>query len=204
MKDRERNNNGRYKNIHGKGNTRLYSIWCGMKSRCANKNLKYYGGKGIKVCNQWLNSFETFYDWAIDNGYRENLTIDRIDNNGNYEPSNCRWADNKQQSINRTSNIFYEYKGKRLSIIEWAELYNIPYKLLHQRLRTYKWDIDKALNTGIYESPLSSKLSIKDKKEIFLKYTNGISMKSLAEEYDVHKDTIAYSIRKYKFGGQTK
>lgn len=198
MKDRERGINGRYKNLHGQSNTRLYSIWCGMKSRCADKTLKDYGGKGISVCNEWAESFEDFHKWAMDNGYREDLTIDRIDSDINYEPSNCRWADNKQQSINRTSTIFYEYKGKRLSIVEWAELYDIPYRLLHQRLRTYKWSIDKSLNTKVNESPLSSKLTIEERQEIFYKYTNGYSMKKLAKDYNVHKDTIAYSIRKYK------
>jgi len=167
MKDRD--SKGRYKKTHGKRNTRLYGIWCGMKSRCSDKTLKNYGGKGISVCEEWLNSFDNFYLWAMDNGYRENLTIDRIDNNGDYEPDNCKWSNNKEQSINRTSTIFYEYKGKRLSIVEWSELYNIPYRLLHQRLRTYKWSIDKALNTKVNESPLSSKLTIKDRQEIFYK-----------------------------------
>ena len=107
---------------HGKSKTRLYRIWKGMKRRCNNRNVKaypQYGGRGIKICSEW-NDFEAFEKWALENGYAENLTIERKDCDGIYEPDNCEWITLSDQGKN-TSRIHYiEYEGETLSLAEWS------------------------------------------------------------------------------------
>lgn len=100
---------------HGETNTRLFAIWCGMKARCycpTHSSYKRYGGRGITVCDEWLNSFESFRDWSLNNGYQPYLSIDRIENSGNYCPENCRWATAKEQANNRRNNKKLRIKGE--------------------------------------------------------------------------------------------
>ena len=97
---------------HGLSHTRLYSIWCGMKKRCYSEksiNYKYYGARGVKICDEWKNDFKSFYDWAMDNGYKDDLTIDRINPFKNYEPSNCRWATDDDQRHNKRADYGLYY-----------------------------------------------------------------------------------------------
>jgi len=94
---------------HGKSKTRLYSIWAGIKKRCLNPNSQYYknyGGRGISVCSEWIN-FEPFYEWAVNSGYKECLSIDRINNEQGYSPDNCQWADRYTQARNSRQVIMY-------------------------------------------------------------------------------------------------
>lgn len=136
---------------HGLRKHRLYSIWANMKSRCYNPNAthyKRYGGRGISICDEWINDFKTFYDWAVENGYSDDLSIDRIDVNGNYEPSNCRWVTDKEQSINKSSNKIFTLNNKSKSLIEWCEEFNINYKTVQDRLAR-GWDINRALTEPV-------------------------------------------------------
>jgi len=107
---------------HGFSKTRLYGIWCQMKNRCYNTRVeKYpsYGGRGIRVCEEWRQNFLTFRRWALDNGYDSNLQIDRRDNDGNYEPSNCRWVSSKEQQRNRSNSSFITAFGETKLRKEW-------------------------------------------------------------------------------------
>ena len=120
---------------HKMSEKRIYHIWQNMKDRCINENTPCYpryGGRGIKVCDEWLIP-DNFFSWALENGYNDNLQIDRIDNNGNYEPSNCRWVTVKENCRNRRSNIIVEYKGENMSLIELSEIVGIKYSTLRER-----------------------------------------------------------------------
>jgi len=131
---------------HGKSRTRLYRIWCHMKDRCCCKDdieFKSYGGRGIKICNEWLNDFQTFYDWAMANGYSKDLSIDRKENNGNYEPSNCRWATQLQQANNTRQNVLITYNGQTQTMSQWARESNINLGTLCRRY--HRGDTDNRL-----------------------------------------------------------
>ncbi len=135
------------KKTHGESHTRLHNIWLGIKNRCYNaKHDRYpfYGGRGIRVCEEWKNDYVVFSKWAKTHGYKPHLTIDRIDVNKNYSPSNCRWTDRKNQARNRTSNVFY--KGKCLAA--WCEELDLKQGTLNRRLKA-GWPIEKALFTPL-------------------------------------------------------
>ena len=115
---------------HGGTGTRLYRIWKNMKARCYRKSAREYGnygGRGISICEEWKDDFLSFRKWALSNGYKESLTIDRIDVNKDYKPSNCRWITNKEQQNNRRDNRIYEYDGKSLTLSQWSELLGMNY-----------------------------------------------------------------------------
>ena len=133
---------------HNQSHNRIYSIWQLMKDRCYNinnKNYKNYGRRGIKVCEEWKNDFMSFYNWAMKNGYRDDLTIDRIDVNGNYESSNCRWVTIKQQQNNKRNNHILYYKNEKHNITEWASILRINRATIYSRLK-YGWSIEEALS----------------------------------------------------------
>ena len=120
-----------------------------MKSRCSNPtkgNYNEYGGRGIKVCEEWVHDFAAFRDWALANGYDDTLTIDRIDNDKGYSPDNCRWASRLEQNRNQRTNHMVTYRDETKTIGEWAQLYNLAPGTLFSRIQR-GWDVEKALTT---------------------------------------------------------
>lgn len=133
------NNPGNTK--HGDARTRLYKLWKSMKERCntpSNSCYKHYGARGIKVCKEW-DSYLAFKEWALANGYSEELTIDRIDVDGDYKPANCRWATRKEQANNKTSSHYLTINGERKTIMEWSEISGVGHSTIWARLK-YGWN----------------------------------------------------------------
>ena len=134
---------------HGGTGSRLYRIWAGIIQRCCyrkrGREWENYGGRGISVCKEWRD-YITFRDWAMANGYQDNLSIDRIDNNGDYCPENCRWATNYEQSVNKRTSKRISFNGETRTIREFADKYGLVYSCLYARLKS-GWDVEKALLT---------------------------------------------------------
>jgi len=130
---------------HNLCNHKLYHVLACMKDRCSNpNNSRYnnYGNRGISVCEEWRNDFKCFYDWAIANGYKEGLHIDRINNDGNYEPSNCRFISFKENMNNTTRNVWIEIDGIKKTAAQWGEETNINGIAIAQRVRNGKIGVD--------------------------------------------------------------
>ncbi len=126
-----------FSKTHGMSNHPLYSVWRGMIQRCTSitaANYERYGGRGIGVCEEWRNSFENFYDWAIDSGYEDGLSIDRIDNALGYYPDNCRWATRIEQQNNTRRNHKFTYANETHSIAEWSRILGVNHESLRYRI----------------------------------------------------------------------
>ena len=136
---------------HGQCYTRVYHIYAKIKRRCFAKDdpaYPRYGGRGITMCDEWKNSFEEFSKWAYANGYADNLSIDRIDNNGSYTPENCRWSDLYCQANNKRNNVIYCYEGKTQTLPNWCREKNMSYKVVWYRL-SKGWPFEKAISTPV-------------------------------------------------------
>ena len=169
---------------------RLYGVWLGMKNRTRNSNhkdYKYCGAKGITICEEWDKSYESFKAWALNNGYRDDLTIDRIDDNGNYCPENCRWADAYTQANNKSNNHLITYNGKTQNMTQWARELGVSRGLIKDRLKS-GWSVEDAL-TKEKREPGESILNR------FLTY-NGKTMTASrwADELGINKGTLSYRL----------
>lgn len=168
---------------HGMTNTRLHHIWTNMLQRCFNvKNPKYknYGARGIKVCKEWTE-FLNFYNWAVNNGYKKELTIDRINVDGNYCPENCRWVDSIVQMNNRTDNRWITYQGETHTLAEWGRLLGEKGELFKSRIAK-GWEITQA-----FEVPFNS---IRNKFRVECEGQKFYTVKECAEYYHVHPSTM--------------
>lgn len=138
-------------NLHGGKGTKLYEVWCSMRKRCnciTDKSYKRYGNRGIKVCKDW-DLFTSFRSWSFEHGYKEGLTIDRIDNNGNYEPNNCRWVSMKEQCNNKRTTKIITYKGTSKPLNLWAKELNILPTTLYYRIFKLHWEVDRAFEEKV-------------------------------------------------------
>ena len=139
----------KFEKTHGGTGTRLYKAWTNMRQRCAYpKDVNYhrYGGRGITVCAEWSDDFASFRDWAMANGYTDNLTLDRIDNDGNYSPDNCRWATPSEQQSNLRNNLYITVGSETKTAREWSRITGIKYSTIITRLR-FGWEPEAIVGT---------------------------------------------------------
>ena len=156
---------------HGLAKTRPYQIWSNMKRRCYNhtdSEYKNYGGRGIKICDEWLEDFVSFYEWAQSSGYNDFLTIDRKDVDGDYCPENCRWVTMRVQCNNKTDNHNITYNGETHTLSQWSEILDVNYYTLRSRINILGWDAKRAFETpfnGRVYQPRKTKEIIRNAKD---------------------------------------
>ena len=169
--------------------TRLYQIWAGMVERCYKEYSRvysHYGGRGIKVCDEWRHNFYVFEKWAYDNGYREYLTLDRINNDGDYSPDNCRWATQLEQMRNTSKSIFVEIDGEVKPLVEWAESANLNPTTV--RVRYHKGDRGKRLLRPLKKEP-------KPKRNLRRFTIDGISKTAREWSAEIGVDVSTFNVR---------
>lgn len=181
--------------------SKLYQCWLNMKSRCYypnNTEYKNYGGRGIKVCDEWIDDYSNFKDWATNSGYEECLTIDRIDVNKNYEPSNCRWVDMKVQGNNTTRNHYITYNGKTQSMQLWAEELDIPYTTLRKRLNSLDWTVEEAFEKEVSKFDCKNGVIKDHRNRTYLETKYGLLyIQDLNKVFRIDKSTINKYIKYY-------
>lgn len=158
--------------------TRLGSIYHNMKTRCTNPNYnkyKYYGGKGISICDEWLKSYDTFEEWALSHGYEDHLTLERKDVNGNYTPENCCWVSVKEQANNRTTNHYIEYNGQRKTLMQWCEELGLSYCAVSQRINN-GWSAERALAEPLHDTNKSRYLTFNGKTQRLYEWANELGI----------------------------
>lgn len=132
-----------------KNNKRLYSIYNGVKKRCYNKaesRYKDYGARGIKMCEEWLVSFDNFVEWSLSNGYSNEMTLERVDVNGDYSPYNCKWITLEEQAFNKRDTKWVTYKGESIQLVKLCKRENVSYDTVHNRIYSLGWSVERAID----------------------------------------------------------
>lgn len=171
--------------------TRLGSIYHNMKTRCTNPNYdkyKWYGGKGISVCDEWMNSYDAFEEWALSHRYADDLTLDRIDPNGNYCPENCRWVSRKEQANNRSSNHLLTFNGKTLTIQQWADETGLSHGCISQRINA-GWPVERILTEQQHDTHTDRLITFNGESKRLYEWAIelGIKYNTLRNRIDLHK-----------------
>lgn len=173
---------------------RLRSIWHNMKTRCYNQNsniYKWYGKKGIKVCDDWKNSFAAFVNWALSNGYSENLTLDRIDTHGDYCPENCRWVSRKSQANNRIDNHLLIHNDTTQTIQQWSDETGMTHGCISQRIQA-GWSTDRALTEPVHDTHTPRYITFNGVTKRLYEWAKELGMrtKTLRNRIDLHGWTV--------------
>ena len=189
--DRIRKRNKR-NSKHGGCGSRLYGIWMDMRTRCRFKksiNWHLYGGRGIKVCNEWQNDFSAFRDWALLNGYEDGLQIDRIDNDGNYEPDNCKWSTVSEQGNNRRTCVYITIDEETKTLTEWCKITGVSRSTAYNRI--YKgWEPKRAVTEKTKPVKKLSQEDVRYIKNSYIARDKEYGGKALAKKYNVSISTI--------------
>lgn len=138
---------------HGLSHTKIYGLWGNIKRRCYCPTIscyKYYGGRGIKMCDEWRDSFDAFYEWVKATRFDDSLTIERIDPNGDYCPENCTWANMTEQANNKRNNDFYTHNGETKSLTQWCYSLGLDYWLVRNRIKKLGWAFERAISEPIH------------------------------------------------------
>lgn len=163
-----------------------------MKYRCTQPKYdkyQYYGKRGISVCPEWTDSFDVFQEWALSHGYEEGLTLDRIDNDRNYEPDNCRWVTMKEQANNKTTNHLLTYNGKTQTMQQWSEELGLSYAAISKRLSA-GWDVERTLSEPNCGTNHKSFITFNGKTQRIYEWAN---------ELGIHKNTLNNRINQHKW-----
>lgn len=190
------NKTGQFKKTHGLTKTRIYNIWAGIKQRCCNPNkheYKRYGGSGITICDEWKDDFMNFYDWAMAHGYKDTLTIHRVENDRGYCPENCVWTDRRTQTIERKVTKFVEVNGKSYVVPELAKMYGIDKNCLYARARKHGY------TKKILDSPVVKKYQYKGSEYTLTELSKIIGLSIQTIKYRIQKGINLDDLEKPKY-----